>query len=168
VPDENGKLTVNRKSEEIPLSTTIRPLRDEADTNRNGVYFTIIDKSIDDRYTDAAPAGEAVTVSKPAPTAKVEPVVTKEAAGKFNLDGKTENTINLPKLGGDLTFTYTNVEGLPNENLKFTIGAAVVENFSKTITPEKLAEFKALLSTEDQALPEEQLKQKYMESAFGT
>ena len=42
LPDENGGLTgAQRVNDDIPLSVEMRPLEDENDVNRKGIYFTI-------------------------------------------------------------------------------------------------------------------------------
>ena len=71
-----------RNEKTIPLTTRIRPLKNAEDTNRKGIYFTVIDKKSNTSQEPKAP-------------------VKKEVKG-FVLDGETENTLST-KLG-DIPF----------------------------------------------------------------
>ena len=103
-PDANGKLTVKRKEEDIPLTTRVRPLLNAEDTNRDDIYFIIDNTDIDKRVTDiTAKDAKAVTVTpqkKAAPETKT--VVTKTER-KYKGDGFTENTVKMK--AGDVVFT---------------------------------------------------------------
>jgi len=121
-PNKEGKLTVQRSNEDIPLTTSIRPLRDENDTNRNGVYFIINDRANDDRFSSIVPvATQPKTLTpgapKPAPqptAPSVAPVPPAKPVGKFVLDGKTVNSLPMSKPAkATIKFTYN--ENVPDE-----------------------------------------------------
>jgi hypothetical protein len=121
-PNKEGKLTIERKGEDIPLTTSIRPLRDENDTNRNGVYFIINDRANDDRFssivpTPAQPKTLTPGAPKPAPqptAPSVTPTPPAKPVGKFVLDGKTVNSLPMTKPAkATLKFTYN--ENVPDE-----------------------------------------------------
>jgi len=90
--NKNADGTGTRK--DIPLTTPIRPLKDTEDVNKYGIYFTIAENNIDKRFTDIAPEGKAITI---------KPAGTPIPKGKFTLDGKTENSIQMKN--GILRFT---------------------------------------------------------------
>ena len=78
----------------VPLTTIIRPLKSAEDVNKYGIYFTIAENNVDKRFTDIAPEGKAITIT---------PAGTPVPKGKFTLDGKTENSIQMKN--GVLRFT---------------------------------------------------------------
>jgi hypothetical protein len=104
-----------RKPEELPLSVQMRPLADENDVNRDGVYFTLTDTADTERYnkppkpvTPLTPVGAAPVVAPaqkplPAENPPVTPAVTAQATLDFKLNG-SENTIAIGN-NGDATFT---------------------------------------------------------------
>jgi len=87
-----------RNPQTIPLTTRIRPLKDAQDTNRKGIYFTVVDKkgNTSQEVTPTKPQKKVVVPATETEAKKTEPVK------KFNLEGK-ENVI--PTKLGDFTFT---------------------------------------------------------------
>lgn len=82
----------DRNAADIPLTTRMRPVKDENDTNRKGIYFTV--NAYEDFYkAKPKPAEEKKTEEAPKEKASTAPV----------LDGVTENSITLGKYG---TTTY--------------------------------------------------------------
>ena len=134
LPDSNGKLTLARNSEDIPLTTNIAPVK-SGEVNRVGIYFTINDKNFDKQYTDIAPEGEAIVIKKegtPVQPAKV--VVVPTVAGKFKLNGESVNTIPLEKLGGDIKFIYDPAN--PGQLKSLEIDPTILDNYKPTIKQE--------------------------------
>ena len=84
-----------RSSESLPLSTSVRPLNNEEDVNRKGIYFTVYDKK--GNTSNEVPAAKPVKkeTTPAAPTAVATPT-------GYVIDGKTENTMST-KLG-DVSF----------------------------------------------------------------
>jgi len=84
-------------SESLPLSTSVRPLNNEEDVNRKGIYFTVYDKkgNTSNEVPAAKPVKKEPTPAAPTATAEVNPL--------FNLEKGAENTISIPKLG-DVSF----------------------------------------------------------------
>jgi len=84
-----------RNPKTIPLTTRIRPLANAEDTNRKGIYFTVMDKkgNTSQEVTPTTPEKKVVTKPVTPEGAKKE-----EPVKKFVLDGKTENTLST-KLG---------------------------------------------------------------------
>jgi hypothetical protein len=89
-----------RTSEELPLSTQIRPLKTENDVNRKGIYFTATELT----ETFIVPEVEVAPEEAPIPTVKKtlipggpKPVVTTEQVdkGTYKLDG-SQNTYTSP------------------------------------------------------------------------
>ena len=72
-----------RKSEEIPLSTAIRPLKNKEDVNRKGIYFIVPD--VAEGFVIPKPVVKKATIITPVASKKVVPKT-------FVLDGKTKNT----------------------------------------------------------------------------
>lgn len=102
-PDASGKLTIKRKAEDIPLTTRVRPLLNEEDTNRDDIYFIIDNTDIDKRFTDiTAKDAQAVAVTAQKKTAPETKTVT-TTQRKFTADGFTENTVKMK--AGDVVFT---------------------------------------------------------------
>lgn len=142
-PDANGNLTLNRDSEDIPLTTNIRAVdkNDKEDTNRHGVYFIIDKNDVDKQSTDVAPTGKAITIT--APTEKKEEAPKEEAPvvevpkGKFELDGKTSNTIELKN--GPITFTYD--ENRPGILISLDIDPKVSQAYIPNIKQEIIDKF---------------------------
>jgi len=91
-----------RDAKTIPLTTQIRPLVDANDVNRQGIYFTVVNKV----QAAEAPATKKAEVAPVAPTAP--------AAPKFNLTG-AENTTDVAK-AGDVSFTVTNLDEFKESN----------------------------------------------------
>jgi len=91
-----------RDAKSIPLTTQIRPLADTNDVNRQGIYFTVVNKI----QAAEAPATKKAEVAPVAPTAP--------AAPKFNLTG-AENTTDVAK-AGDVSFTVTNLDEFKESN----------------------------------------------------
>ena len=87
-----------RNPKTIPLTTRIRPLKDAEDTNRKGIYFTLIDKkgNTSQEVPPAQPQKKVVVPATEAEAKKEQPVK------KFDLKGG-ENIINT-KIG-EFTFT---------------------------------------------------------------
>jgi hypothetical protein len=87
-----------RNPKTIPLTTRIRPLKDSEDTNRKGIYFTLIDKK--------GNTSQEVPPKQPAKKVVVPPTATEakktQPVKKFDLQGK-ENI--LPTKLGDIPFT---------------------------------------------------------------
>ena len=84
-----------RNAKTIPLTTRIKPLKNAEDTNRKGVYFTVVDKK--------GNTSQEVTPTTPEKKVVVKPATPEEAkkeqpVKKFVLDSKTENTLST-KLG---------------------------------------------------------------------
>jgi hypothetical protein len=84
-----------RNAKVIPLTTRIKPLKNAEDTNRKGVYFTVVDKK--------GNTSQEVTPTTPEKKVVVKPATPEEAkkeqpVKQFVLDGKTENTLST-KLG---------------------------------------------------------------------
>jgi hypothetical protein len=100
-----------RSSEELPLSVQMRPLENENDINRDGVYFTLADTADTERYnkppkpvTPLTPIGAAPAVKPiPAEAPPATPAPTAKATLDFKLNG-SENTIAIGN-NGDSTFT---------------------------------------------------------------
>lgn len=86
-----------RNSNTIPLTTRIRPLKNAEDTNRKGIYFTVIDKkgNTSQEATPTTPTKKIVT-----PATETEPKKEKPVQ-KFDLEGG-ENVLST-KIG-DLNF----------------------------------------------------------------
>jgi hypothetical protein len=96
----------NRKKEELPLHTTIRPKVNDEDANRQGVYFVLTDLQYKEPTPKAAPTtpkkiipGKGVVT--PTPT-EGEPVEAKE--GEIDLNGKI-NTFTSPS-GKKIRWAY--------------------------------------------------------------
>ena len=87
-----------RNAKTIPLTTRIRPLKNAEDTNRKGIYFTLIDKkgNTSQEVPPVQPQKKVVVPATETEAKKTQPVK------KFDLSGK-ENVINT-KLG-EFTFT---------------------------------------------------------------
>lgn len=79
----------NRKLEDIPLKTKVRPLEGEDDINRHGIYFYLVD---DADYIKPAPK----EVIKVVPTKTGTKVVI---TPKYNFNGVAFNTVDLGGLG---------------------------------------------------------------------
>jgi len=95
-PDESGKLIVDRKLEDIPLTTQLRALTSEEDVNRKNIYFTL-NTTVDNFVMPQAPP---VVVAEPvvAKTEKEEAAAPAEApvaptAPVYVLDGTTDNIL---------------------------------------------------------------------------
>ena len=133
IVDNKGNVIGKRTGKEIPLTTQVRPLTSPEDTNRKGVYFTL--NSSVDYVVPAAPVAKAApVVVTPAPTAAapVTPVVTPQqqptTPGKFNLDGKGENSIVIggkPDGKGGITPIY---------NINFTFDISKISDYLKGLT----------------------------------
>jgi len=113
-----------RKPEELPLSVQMRPLADENDVNRDGIYFTLTDTVDTERYnkppkpvTPLTPVG-ATPAAKPIPAEapSATPVVTAQATSDFDLNGG-ENTIAIGN-NGDSTFTLNIDEYITSNGAK--------------------------------------------------
>jgi len=125
--DADGKTA--RKSEDIPLTTRIRPLANEQDVNKKGVYFILADSDVDERFMNVIPKKETKTI------------VQAPSSPRFKLDGTTEDSYS-PKTGGVVTFVYdpenpdTLKEFAPtDEAIKGVI--AFMESQGKTIDEDK-------------------------------
>jgi hypothetical protein len=102
-----------RKNEDIPLITKFRPLVDENDTNRKGIYFTL--KSGPTSFTmpekeEATPATSEEPSASTTPTDSAPTVTPTKEEGSISMtidgyefDGKTPNTMELN--AGPITFT---------------------------------------------------------------
>lgn len=95
-PDSEGKLTIERKGKEIPLTTMFKPVTETQPVNREGIYFTLSTMSM--FYEKPEPI---VVENTPVVKENVAPVKT-SAASEFVFDGKTKNTITTssPRFGG--------------------------------------------------------------------
>jgi hypothetical protein len=89
----------NRKPEEIPLSTQMRPLIDENDVNRDGIYFTLTDTADSQRYNN--PPKPAAVVTPIAPKGAAAPAATQETQlpEEIEFDGVKENTVTFADYG---------------------------------------------------------------------
>ena len=103
-----------RKPEEIPLTTQMRPLENESDVNRDGIYFTITDTADTERYNKPPKAGSLTPVvpgakpTIPAASAPATPVVTAKATGDYKFDASEETIAIVDKVGdsvGDAKFS---------------------------------------------------------------
>lgn len=84
-----------RNAKTIPLTTRIRPLKNAEDTNRKGIYFTVVDKKGNTSQEVTPTTAEKKVVVKPATP---EEAKKEQPVKKFVLDGKTENSLST-KLG---------------------------------------------------------------------
>jgi hypothetical protein len=78
MPDEDGKITASgkpRAMEDTPLSTVMRPLNDEDDVNRSGIYFYTTDNADDYSFAETKKV-----VKKP--SKKRSPITTKKSTKK--------------------------------------------------------------------------------------
>ena len=139
-PDATGKLSLNRASEDIPLTTYMAPVK-EGQPNRAGIYFFIDTKDFDKQATDVAPEGKAITIQTPGTPAKpVEKApVAETPKGKFVLDGETPNTITLTKLDGNIKFVYD--PATPDTLKDFEVDIKVKDNYKKTLTQEAVDKY---------------------------
>jgi len=143
----------DRKGEDIPLTTQIRPLEGENDTNRDGIYFTLDDNADTKRYTNppkstsitpvvpgAAPtvpsAGTTPTPVTPAPVTPAAPVTppsTAAATGEYKFDGSEETIAIVDKVGnsvGNATFAIDldKYEASNGEDFDITPSPEAVKN----------------------------------------
>ena len=88
-----------RKSDEVPLTTIIRPLESKDDVNRRGIYFYTTDNADDFAVTVTKPAATPSFLAPGVPTAAPAAAPVTTTAG-FKLDG-SEETISV--IGGDGT-----------------------------------------------------------------
>jgi len=113
LPDVNGIVTDKseaRDINEIPLTTQIKPITKEGDTNRKGIYFTL--KNTVDIYGEqTAPPitpGQAKTNNVSAPVTATAPIATQQTQqapvqqevsvskpSGYNFNGKVENEVLL-------------------------------------------------------------------------
>ncbi len=128
-PDAKGKLTQARDNAEIPLVTKFRPLVDENDTNRKGIYFSL--KSGPKIFSApkeeaAAPKVETPTVEAapevaPAPVVSIPTAPNQEVFTSpegYVFDGTTINTMQLN--AGPVTFAV-NLEKYAEEGRSLVI-----------------------------------------------
>ena len=83
-----------RNPKSIPLTTRIRAVKDNADTNRKGIYFTVIDKKSSISEKPSAPEVKKQVVT-PTPEGKKEP----KPSAKFDLETKGVENIIETKIG---------------------------------------------------------------------
>jgi predicted NAD-dependent protein-ADP-ribosyltransferase YbiA (DUF1768 family) len=83
-----------RNPKSIPLTTRIRAVKDSADTNRKGIYFTVIDKKSSISEKPSAPEVKKQVVT-PTPEGKKEP----KPSAKFDLETKGVENIIETKIG---------------------------------------------------------------------
>jgi|688.fasta_scaffold00112_30 hypothetical protein len=100
-----------RNAENIPLTTIARPLKNEEDVNREGVYFTITDNA--DKFV--IPKTVVTTPKVLTPTAPAAPVAPTPAAkivvDGYTFDGEAKNNITL--LGKyNINFSYDAIKGV--------------------------------------------------------
>jgi len=122
-----------RQSQELPLSTPMRAVKDENDANRAGIYFTYSgneEKFIIPKVT-TAPTTVVLTPAAAKQTAPATAVTPNATPGKFDLNGATENVI--PLKAGNVKFKLDgNQEIAPGEQPTFaslSIDTAVVNAF---------------------------------------
>lgn len=132
IVDNKGNVIGKRTGKEIPLTTQVRPLTSAEDTNRKGIYFTL--NSSVEYIVPAAPVAKPAPVVAPtaqAPTAV--PVVTPQqqptVPGKFNLDGKAENSIVIG--GKTITLPDGTVKVTPIYNINFTFDISKISEYLK-------------------------------------
>ena len=132
----NGKL---RADGEIPLTTKVRPLESENDTNRTGVYFKIIDAEdafVRPEAPKKAPTPQKRVLTPGGPQKATAKPATKTAEKKtvettFDLKGESENEVTLG--GGEvIKFTADGTELIESGNKK---GIAFIEDaqFKKAV-----------------------------------
>lgn len=170
MPGKEGKLDgEKRDGKDIPLTTRAKPLSSPTDINRTGVYFIINDSSFSKKYVESTPTGTAITVStepaKKEETTKKEPTKQEPIKGKFELNGKTENTITLQKLGGDIKFVYdpTNTE---NPFTKLDVDSKVIENYKPLIPQADIDKLIASEGKEGNTITEEEARTMLAQSAL--
>ena len=157
-----------RESEDIPLTTNIRPITSAEDTNRHGVYFIIDKNDVDKQSTDIAPTGKAITIT--APGIKKEEAPKEEAPavevpkGKFVLDGETSNTI--PLQNGPVTFIYD--EKKPGILTSLELDPKVSQAYIPNIKQEIIDKFIADRLAEGETVSVQDAIDRLTSSAFGT
>lgn len=127
------KFTATRKIEDIPLATKFRPLQDENDTNRKGIYFTLRTSSIkvekvkkEEKKAEPAPKKEAP--KKEAPVQE-QPKATNITPEGFVLDGTTNDKNKIKLNAGEVSFTMDIDKYLADgTSLKVTASEEVVKN----------------------------------------
>ena len=117
-----------RSSESLPLSTSVRPLNNEEDVNRKGIYFTVYDKK--GNTSNEVPAAKPVK-KEPTPAAPVTPTAVAKPTG-YVIDGKTENTMSTklgdvsfivdPKAFNESNGTRGVALSIPETTLEITVG----------------------------------------------
>lgn len=133
IVDKDGNVIGKRTGKEIPLTTQVRPLKSPEDTNRKGVYFTL-NSSVEYTVPAAPVAAPVIVTPSPVvatPTTPQTPVTPQQqptSPGKFNLDGKGENSIVIggkPDGKGGITPIY---------NINFTFDISKISDYLKGLT----------------------------------
>jgi ribA/ribD-fused uncharacterized protein len=144
----------SRSGAELPLSTNVRPLENADDTNITGIYFYTTD------------TGDYFSIPEEEKLSKIKPVAPKketaETSQKFVLDGKTENSLKLPK--GTIVFmapkvikSFNDITIVPNDYVKNLVKEYEAKNpgeNGKLIVKQKVyAELKEYLEKEGPVQP---------------
>lgn len=134
LPDAKGKLTLTRDNADIPLVTKFRPLVDENDTNRKGIYFSLKSgpkifntKVVEEAKVEATPTPVETAIPTATPAEAFEAPVSTPTAPRqdvytspegYVLDGSTINTMQLN--AGPVTFAV-NLEKYAEEGKSLVI-----------------------------------------------
>jgi hypothetical protein len=119
-----------RNEYELPLSTTARPLLDNEDVNREGIYFFTTDTA--DQFVVPVPKKVTPKVLTPAGAPKAATDTTQTKADEFEMEFTLgEETTPTYKLDGT-TETYTSPEG---KKILFRAPATTtIDNYGESIT----------------------------------
>lgn len=90
-----------RSTEDIPLATKLRPIKEEGDVNRSGVYFTLDSTPDDFVIPQPVPVVAPPVQTTPVVTAQpvTQPTQQPVVADGFTLDGEKPNDITLGDFG---------------------------------------------------------------------
>ena len=111
MPDKNGNITTAgkpRSSEDIPLTTTMRKVKNEDDINREGIYFYTTDTADDYSFEDLKNTKKQV--SKLAPGKVNEPSAISDS---YVLDDSTRNKFTIAS--GDVIY-FTAPDNVNDKN----------------------------------------------------
>lgn len=104
-----------RNSDEIPFTTQFRPIENDEDTNREGIYFTLNNTVEEFIIPEAKPVVKKATPTSQPVTKDTAPVVVPQANKAFAdgpvLDGETKNTRTIGTYG-DVTYTFDKEEAV--------------------------------------------------------
>jgi hypothetical protein len=147
-PDTNGKITTkgkNRESNNIPLTTPMRKLKNSEDVNRHSIYFYTTD-NLDD-YTF-----QELKEAKKEASKKMTPgqVTSKQ---KYLLDGQTDNQFVTP---GGKTLLFTSPSNVNESNFLSVIKLG--------IEPDTMAGFIEIEKSINPELTEEQVIQEIVKN----